>query len=107
MNASIEPSIEPLEIVLHPVLIWPLLKFLSGLQSNEPTSHVSEESPHRQLLEYVLSLTVIGYEQLIAELLKSIGYSQIKVLRDPKRKRRSQKGRNRHGGVDITDLKPG
>ena len=98
MNALPEHS--PFSLPL--AFIWPLLRLLGGSQDSIDSGAPNEEALHSQLLNHLLSLSVTGYEQLIAELLQAIGYSHVTVLRDPKRKRRSHKGRNRHGGVDIT-----
>ncbi len=47
-------------------------------------------------------LSVRSYERLIAHLLRASGYEDVKILRDHRVKRRSHKGRTKHGGVDIT-----
>ena len=52
------------------------------------------------LLLHLRSLGITAYEQLIAQLLTAVGYTQVRVLRSTQ-ERRSHKGRNRHGGVDI------
>ena len=52
---------------------------------------------HNQLV----SLSVRAYERLIADLLRSAGYEEVRILRDHHVKRRSHKGRTAHGGVDI------
>lgn len=54
-----------------------------------------------RLLDEVHSLSIGAYELLIARLLQAAGYDHVQILRDPERQRRSHKGRNRHGGVDI------
>jgi inner membrane protein len=83
----------------HLALIWPLLLLLSGTRKTE------DDEPHKMLhgllLKEARALGVTAYEALIAELLQAIGYEQVQPLRGNKRRRRSHKGRNAHGGVDI------
>ena len=96
------------QIAAH-TLIWPLLA-LCTKQSHPRLSskEIVDESPdkkfHENLHAQLLGLTIQSYEQLIAQVLRGVGYENVRVLRDPRPARRSHKGRNRHGGYDITAL---
>ena len=92
-----------------PTLILPLLLWWNKQsQHTEPPEEIAAESPnkefHHKLQAQLLDLSIQSYEQLIAQVLRSVGYENVRVLRDPNSKRRSHKGRNRHGGYDITAL---
>lgn len=92
-----------------PTLIWPLL-LLWNKQSQPAVSpeESSADSPerefHEKLQAQLLDLSIQSYEKLIAQVLRCVGYENVRVLRDPHPSRRSHKGRNRHGGYDITAL---
>ena len=95
---------------LHPALLNPLPFHSSCPRGQDFPSYKTgcsaigpqdDAQLRHELREQTLNLSIAGYEQLIALLLQSLGYSHVQVLRDPKRKRRSHKGRNRHGGVDL------
>lgn len=72
-------------------------------EEESPSLPLSPEELLRSRLEEQLhALSVRGFERLIALVLRSSGYEQVHILRDHTRKRRSHKGRTRHGGVDLT-----
>lgn len=79
---------------------WPLLSLLTCSHHARPQAPQSDELPEI-LLQHVSTLSITAYEDLISQLLRAIGYEEVRVLRDPQRKRHSHKGRNSHGGVDI------
>ena len=84
---------------LHPAFVWPFLTLLSesfDFPHEQPNPHFNDK-----LLRQIHSLSITGYEMLLVELLRAVGYEQVQVLRDHKRQRHSHKGRNGHGGVDI------
>ena len=96
-------------LIAVPTLIWPLLLLWNKQsQSAESPEESSTDSPntefHQKLQAQLLDLSIQSYEQLIAKVLRSVGYENVRVLRDPRPSRRSHKGRNRHGGYDITAL---
>lgn len=96
-------------LLAMPTLIWPLL-LLWNKQSQpaEPSEEIPIDSRneefHEKLQVQLLDLSIQSYEQLIAQVLRAAGYESVRVLRDPHPSRRSHKGRNRHGGYDITAL---
>jgi len=55
----------------------------------------------QELHEHLLHLDAPRFERLIAQLLPSLGYADIEVLRRASHGRISRKGRNRHGGMDL------
>jgi len=59
-----------------------------------------------QLHAELLSLSVCAYERLIARILRATGYEDVRILRNHHTRRHSHKGRNAHGGVDITARSP-
>lgn len=61
-----------------------------------------ETALNSALLQHLHRLSITGYEAVIAQLLEALGYEQVQILRNAERRRRSHKGRNRHGGVDLT-----
>ena len=92
-----------------PTLIWPIFALWnreakSSRQieeaSNDSTRAEFQEKLHAQLLD----LSIPAYEQLIAQVLRCVGYENVRVLRAPNSSRRSRKGRNKHGGYDISAL---
>lgn len=99
---------------LHPALIEPMLEIVNTSARSSPrviagnVNAINDRSAlDHKIREHIQGLTVVAYEQLIAQLLQSLGYSTIAVLRASNRQRRSRKGRNSHGGVDITARKSG
>ena len=77
---------------------------------NEDSSLAQQTSPpeevREQLREHLLRLDVPAFEAFIAQLLGSLGYTNVQVKRAVHcvwtgERRRSRKGRNRHGGVDL------
>lgn len=97
-------------LLATPALTLPLLiswatKPQSPVSANDTTlDSTSSNDFHQKLQTQLLELSIQGYEQLIAQVLRCVGYENVRVLRDPNPKRRSHKGRNRHGGYDITAL---
>lgn len=96
-------------LLAAPTLLWPLLQLWNKqAQPDEPPEKSTTDSVgrniHEKLQSQLLDLSIQGYEQLIAQVLRAVGYENVRVLRDPNSKRRSHKGRNRHGGYDITAL---
>lgn len=92
-----------------PALFLPLLAWLGSSQI--PTQSnleipVTRQTPQEELFDQLnaqlLGLSVRAYERLIAHVLCAAGYENVRILRDHRIKRRSHKGRNRHGGIDIT-----
>ena len=57
---------------------------------------------HDELLETLLSLNVSQFEALIACLLRSLAYEDVQIMRRTTPQRRSHKGRNAHGGFDLS-----
>ena len=57
------------------------------------------------LRAHIQRLNVRGFERLIARLFEALGYQDVKILRDHQTLRRSHKGRNRHGGIDLSPNK--
>lgn len=55
-----------------------------------------------KLLEVLLTLDVSAFEQCIAQLLPALGYQEIRVMRCFSPTRTSHKGRNQHGGFDLS-----
>ena len=112
-------------IPVVPLPLWPRLPLLcrqtySPADTNLPAPPTGSadvdiggdaDAIQNELLQRLREMSVSGYEQLIALLLQAIGYNHVQVLRSPnltlstlhapKLRRRSRKGRNRHGGVDI------
>lgn len=108
MNRA-EDAVTLASLLAAPTLIWPLLLLWSKQsQTAESSEEVSTDSPneefHDKLQAQLLELSIQSYEQLIAQVLRAVGYENVRVLRDPRPSRRSHKGRNRHGGYDITAL---
>ena len=104
-----EEAITLASLLAAPTLIWPLLLLWSKQsQLTDSPKVVSPDSPskefHDKLQAQLLELSIQSYEQLIAQVLRAVGYENVRVLRDPRPSRRSHKGRNRHGGYDITAL---
>lgn len=98
----------PLSILVAaaPALFLPLIVRLGN--EPKPETRVGEPEPSRAfaapLEAQLLGLSVRGYERLIAHLLRAAGYDDVRILRDHRVPRRSHKGRNTHGGVDLTAL---
>ena len=101
-------------VLATPALLVPLL-FLWGEKPTlpPPPDDTNEESAREtesdtdfsaRLQAQLLALSVCGYERLIAQVLRAVGYENVRVLRDYRKPRLSHKGRNRHGGADITAL---
>ena len=90
-------------LIATPTLILPFLLLWSKKPQPAPPS---EEAPgfSENLQTQLLALSIQSYEQLIAQVLRAVGYENVRVLRDLRPARRSHKGRNRHGGYDITAL---
>ena len=84
----------------HDAFAWPFLSLLACSRNAQPEAPLGDGLAD-SLLRHVGALSITAYEELISQLLRAIGYEQVCALRDPKRKRRSHKGRNSHGGVDI------
>jgi len=61
-----------------------------------------EELLHVRLDEELRSLSVRGFERLVAQLLRASGYEDVLILRDHTKQRRSRKGRTSHGAADLT-----
>jgi hypothetical protein len=98
----------PLSILVAaaPAMFLPLIVWLGN--ELPPEALLGDPTPSRafsaQLEAQLLSLSVRGYERLIAHLLRAAGYEDVRILRDHRLPRRSHKGRNTHGGVDLTAL---
>lgn len=109
MNRT-EDAVTLATLLAAPTLLWPLLLLWSkqSQQSVKITEETVNDSPneefHNKLQAQLLELSIQSYEQLIAQVLRAVGYENVRVLRDPRPSRRSHKGRNRHGGYDITAL---
>ena len=90
-------------LIAAPTLILPFL--LLWNKKPQPIKS-SKETPDfaDKLQAQILDLSIQSYEQLIAQVLRAVGYENVRVLRDPRPSRRSHKGRNRHGGYDITAI---
>ena len=101
-------------VLATPVLVVPLLILwgekpqlplppddISDDTDDDPSS--ANDFPAR-LRAQLLNLSVGSYERLIAQVLRSVGYENVRVLRRPCASRHSHKGRNRHGGFDLTAL---
>ncbi len=105
----VEEAVTLAALLATPTLIWPLLLLWhKQSQPSKSSEEIPNDSPnkefHEKLQAQLLDLTIQSYEQLIAQVLRSVGYENVRVLRDPRPSRRSHKGRNRHGGYDITAL---
>ena len=86
-----------------PSLILPFLRLWNKKpQPIEPSEKTPDFSD--KLQAQLLDLSIQSYEQLIAQVLRAVGYENVRVLRDPCPSRRSHKGRNRHGGFDHAAL---
>lgn len=59
-----------------------------------------------RLLAHIQRLNVRGFERLMARLFETLGYQSVTILRDHQVPRRSHKGRNHHGGIDLTAIAP-
>ncbi len=108
MNRA-EEAVTLAALLATPTLIWPVLalwnkKSKPSEQPEEISTDALNQDFHQKLHSQLLDLSIQAYEQLIAQVLRSVGYENVRVLRDPNLKRRSHKGRNRHGGYDITAL---
>ena len=104
-----EDAVTLAALLAAPTLIWPLfLLWNKQSQPDELPEETDTDSPnkefHQKLQTQLLDLSIQSYEQLIAQVLRAVGYENVRVLRDPRPTRRSHKGRNRHGGYDITAL---
>ena len=107
--SRIEDAVPLAALLATPTLILPIILFLNRKSQPDATSTKTRisESPsdfHEKLQAQLLDLSIQSYEQLIAQVLRAVGYENVRVLRDPRPSRRSHKGRNRHGGFDITAL---
>ena len=70
-------------------------------------SRIQPENKQKQrvrekLLDALLSLNVTQFERCINCLLHALEYEDVQVMRRAIPQRRSHKGRNRHGGFDLT-----
>lgn len=104
-----EEAVTLAALLATPTLIWPILALWNKhSKPDEQPKEISTDSPnqdfHQKLQSQLLDLSIQAYEQLIAQVLRAVGYENVRVLRDPHPSRRSHKGRNRHGGYDITAL---
>lgn len=98
-------------ILIVPALSGPLLLRLANRAwiaeestTHETTHNKSSKTFSVRLTTQLLSLSVPAYERLIAAILRATGYEDVQILRDHRIRRRSHKGRNKHGGVDLTAL---
>ena len=55
-----------------------------------------------KLLDILLCLNVSQFESLMGQLLQALEYDDIRIMRAVHPHRRSHKGRNRHGGFDLS-----
>ena len=107
--SRVEDAVPLAALLATPTLILPMILLLNRKSQPDATSIKTtiSESPsdfHEKLQAQLLDLSIQGYEQLIAQVLRAVGYENVRILRDPRPSRRSHKGRNRHGGFDITAL---
>ena len=90
-------------LVAAPTLILPFLRLWN--KKPQPIEQTDETPDFADKLQtQLLDLSIQSYEQLIAQVLRAVGYENVRVLRDPRPSRYSHKGRNRHGGYDITAI---
>ena len=107
--SRIEDAVPLAALLATPTLILPIILLLNR-KTQPDTVSAKMENPtpppdfHEKLQAQLLDLSIQSYEQLIAQVLRAVGYENVRVLRDPRPSRRSHKGRNRHGGFDITAL---
>ena len=107
--SRVEDAVSLAALLATPTLILPMILLLSrktqtDIASTKPESPTPSSDFHEKLQAQLLDLSIQSYEQLIAQVLQAVGYENVRVLRDPRPARRSHKGRNRHGGFDITAL---
>ncbi len=94
-------------VAVAPALFLPLIVWLANPpDQTQPPLHPQTPSAalSHQLNVELLGLSVRAYERLIAQVLRAAGYENVRILRDHRLPRRSHKGRNTHGGVDLTAL---
>lgn len=107
--SRVEDVVPLAALLATPTLILPMILLLSRkTQTNTAYAKPGNPTPpsdfHEKLQAQLLDLSIQSYEQLIAQVLRAVGYENVRVLRDPRPSRRSHKGRNRHGGYDIIAL---
>ena len=64
--------------------------------------HKQKQRVREKLLETLLALNVSQFETCISLLLQSLDYQDIQIMRGTVPRRRSHKGRNGHGGFDLS-----
>lgn len=107
--SRVEEAVTLAALLATPTLILPLI-VLRGWKNPQNTKPEEIQIPtpqqefYHKLQTQLLDLSIQGYEQLIAQVLRAVGYENVRILRDPHPSRRSHKGRNRHGGYDLTAL---
>lgn len=67
-----------------------------------PDSSAQKQRIREKLLDILLTLNVSQFERCIALLLHALEYEEVQIMRLPSVKRRSHKGRNAHGGFDLS-----
>lgn len=100
-----QPEELAVALTAAPALLLPFLVLFNQRSFGEPlpAMEATKEEAFAEKLEAQLhALSVRGYERLVAQLLRVAGYEDVRILRDHRIRRRSHKGRNQHGGVDIT-----
>ena len=107
--SRVEDAVSLAALLATPTLILPMILLWSqkAHQNNAPekaSASAPQQDFHEKLQAQLLDLSIQSYEQLIAQVLRAVGYENVRVLRDPRPSRRSHKGRNRHGGYDITAI---
>ena len=61
-----------------------------------------QQRVREKLLHILLELNVSQFEALTALLLQSLAYEDVQIMRQTMPQRRSHKGRNSHGGYDLS-----
>ena len=104
-----EEAVALAALLAVPTLIWPIFVLWSreaklSRQIEEAPANSTRAEFQEKLHAQLLDLSSPAYERLIAQVLRCVGYENVRVLRAPCSSKRSHKGRNRHGGYDISAL---
>ena len=78
-----------------------VLSKMSGSPCIQPENK-QKQRVREKLLDTLLSLNVTQFERCIGCLLHALEYDDVQIMRSAIPQRRSHKGRNQHGGFDLT-----
>lgn len=67
-----------------------------------PSQNKQKQRVREMLLDTLMSLNVSQFESCIAQLLQALEYEDVEIMRCLTPQRRSHRGRNSHGGFDLS-----